>query len=403
MGERRLGIAVGLEPVRRAAVARHDQRGLGLTELSREQITEQRVAAVRLAVPVERGEEQVAALERSEDAARIVLLQHGVANRRGQALEHRRPPEERPQLVRQRGEKLGAEVLRQEPVVAARQGVVEPAGTFAGRERAQADARRPALTPIEQLSGLVVREIRVEAAQERLALPPVQRQVGTTHLEQPSLRAKARDRQRRSEASHECQCRSCRHALGQRREHLRRVAGAKQLRLVDHEHEVAERAQPGREPLQLVRPILGPASRRDGRRVARADAVERLREPGEEDGRVVVGLVDGEPGAGPAFALGPLRRERRLAVSGRGDEQDEGRRRRPQPIHERGPRHRPGRRGRHANLCFDNVRRLGSRSAGARARHAREYGRSVAPVPERAHHSFRVGRHPVPGVRSTAA
>ena len=56
-------------------------------------------------------------------------------------------------------------------------------------------------------------------------------------------------------------------------------------------------------------------------------------------------------------------------------------------------RHRPGRRGRHANLCFDDVRRLGSRSAGARARHAREYGRSVDPRTRAGAPLFPVGWH----------
>ena len=393
VAERRLRVAVGLEPVRRAAVERHDQRRLGLTELARQQIAQQRMAAVRLAVPVEGGEQQVSALERREDAARVLLLQDGVADRGGQTLEHRCSPEKGPQLVRQRGEELGAEVLRQEPIVASRQGLVAPAGVLAGREHAETDTRRPALAAPDQLGGLVARETRAQAAQQRLALPPAQRQVGRAQLEQASIRAKPSDRQRRGEASHQSQRRSGRDVLGQRRQHLRRVARPDQLRVVEHDHEVLERAQPGREPLQLGRPLLREASGRDTGPVVGRDALERLAEPGEEDGRVVVGLVDGEPCAGPSLALDPLRRERRLAVSRGGDERDEGRRCRPQAVHERGPRHRPGRRGGHANLCFDDVRRLGSRSAGARARHARKYGRFVAPVPERAHHSFRVGRH----------
>ena len=58
-----------------------------------------------------------------------------------------------------------------------------------------------------------------------------------------------------------------------------------------------------------------------------------------------------------------------LPVAGRCRQGHERHRCRTQPVHERRPRHRPGRRGGHANLCFDDVGRLASRSPGARARH----------------------------------
>ena len=261
VGERRLGVAVGLEPVRRAAVERRDERGLGLAQLSCKQITQQRVTAVCLAVPVERGDEQVPALERRQDAARVLLLQHGVADRGGQALEHRRPPEERPQLVRQRGEKLGAGST---PPGTGRR---RPAGH--GRVRRCSPAastlrRIPAAQPSHRSTSSAAsssRETRVEAVQERLALAAAQRQVGGTQLEQAPVRAKTRDRQatgpgvppasasippgRARPASRAPSSPCASEATAPRRPRARSP----------------ERAQPGREPPQLGRPILRPASR----------------------------------------------------------------------------------------------------------------------------------------------
>ena len=158
-------------------------------------------------------------------------------------------------------------------------------------ERAEAKARRPPLAPGEELGGLVLREPRLERAQERLALARAQRQVTGVQLEQLPVRAKARDRQRRREASHQCQRRSRRDVLGQRREDLRRVARVDRLSVVEHEHEVAERAQATGKPDELSRPVLRPG---DGDRplVVRAEAVERTGEPGEKEVGVVVGLVE---------------------------------------------------------------------------------------------------------------
>ena len=95
---------------------------------------------------------------------------------------------------------------------------------------------------------------------------------------------------------------------GQCREHLRRIARTKQMGVVDDEHEAFNRAQPGREPWELRCP---PGA------VERSDPVEGRSELGEQNGWVVVAVVDREPGERSAVPRGPLRGERRLSVSGR--------------------------------------------------------------------------------------
>ena len=88
--------------------------------------------------------------------------------------------------------------------------------------------------------------------------------------------------------------------------------------VVDHEHDVLARAQPGGEPRELVRPLL-PATG-GGLVGLPLQTVEGRGDLCEQARRVVVGLVDRQPGDRPAFALGPLCGERRLPVPGRGSQ-----------------------------------------------------------------------------------
>ena len=59
----------------------------------------------------------------------------------------------------------------------------------------------------------------------------------------------------------------------------------------------------------------------------RGGPAEREGDVREEDGRIVVALVDRQPGEGPRVALRPLREERRLPVSGRRHDRDDRQRR----------------------------------------------------------------------------
>ena len=61
--KRRLGVAVLLEPVRRAAMQLDDELGLALRQLASEQIPKEGVTAVRLAVPVEGSDQEVRAVQ----------------------------------------------------------------------------------------------------------------------------------------------------------------------------------------------------------------------------------------------------------------------------------------------------------------------------------------------------
>ena len=75
----------------------------------------------------------------------------------------------------------------------------------------------------------------------------------------------------------------------------------------------------------------------------RLHRIERLRDIGEQDLRIVVGFVDRHPGEGLAVALGPLGQDGRLPVAGRRDHRGDRTTVTPlEPLDKRRTTHRPG-------------------------------------------------------------
>ena len=75
----------------------------------------------------------------------------------------------------------------------------------------------------------------------------------------------------------------------------------------------------------------------------RLHRIERLRDIGEQDLRIVVGFVDRHPGEGLAVALGPLGQHGRLPVAGRRDHRGDRTAATPlEPLDQRRTTHRPG-------------------------------------------------------------
>ena len=135
--ERHLGLAVRFAPrARRGGGCRRRAR-LAPTQLGAQQIAEQVVVPVPLAVAVERHEEQVRALERVEHrSADRCDAEHGVAERPAHPVEHRRPSEERDVGCREVRQELGTEVVGEQPVVAGERRAA--AGVGAARRSASA-------------------------------------------------------------------------------------------------------------------------------------------------------------------------------------------------------------------------------------------------------------------------
>ncbi len=355
MAKRRLRIPVLLEPIGGSPVELGGELGLVLRQLPPEQVPEQRVVAVCLAVAIEWADEQMQPLEPGEHPPGALAPQHGIAHRSGQLLEHRCAPEERQEVGLQRLEELGAKVLGQEAIVATRDWGTGTGGfQLLPGEYAQPEPGGPALAPCEELRSVLVRKLRIQLAQERLGFAGGQRQLVDRHLEQSSAGPQAGNRQAGWPARRDRERRARGNVLREGGDRLSRAARVEQVGVVQDEHERPGRRQPGRERRQV----------HSARRL-RVEPIEGRGELCEQDGGVVVAFAEREPRERPAIALGPLRQERRFSVAGGSHEGDDGGRCRAEAVDERGSRHRPRRRGRQANLGVDDVRRLGPRAAGA--------------------------------------
>ena len=90
----------------------------------------------------------------------------------------------------------------------------------------------------------------------------------------------------------------------------------------------------------------------------RLDAVDRRGNVLEQDDRVVIALVDRDPGERSGIARRPLGEKRRLAVAGRRrDEHERERARGPQPVDERRPRNASRRPWGRLQLRLDDIER----------------------------------------------
>ena len=140
------------------------------------------------------------------------------------------------------------------------------------------------------------------------------------------------------------------------------------VRAVEHEHERrAARGDRRAEALQCLGrrgPALG-GQRLERRLRQRLDPVERGRDEAQERDRVVVALVDRDPGERPHVARRPLREQRRLAVAGRRHHQHERERaRRAQAVDQRRPRDRARQERGNAGLRVGDLERQRWRARG---------------------------------------
>jgi hypothetical protein len=99
--ERRFRPIVLFEPFGSSSVQYRSKLRLLVGELAQQEVAEQVVIAVPLAMPIERNQKQVQLLERRQRRCGISALEDGVAERTAQFLQHGRAPEKLEQLGRQ--------------------------------------------------------------------------------------------------------------------------------------------------------------------------------------------------------------------------------------------------------------------------------------------------------------
>ena len=116
--DRRVGHLVRLAPLGGADMKRTDDLWLTTLQLGAQQVAEEMVVSVPLAVPIECDEQQVRVRERLQHRARAGGVEHRVAQRPAQAIEDGRSRQEPDLGVREAREQLGPQVVRHQPVVA---------------------------------------------------------------------------------------------------------------------------------------------------------------------------------------------------------------------------------------------------------------------------------------------
>ena len=317
------------EPLVRALVELGDEPGLALRELGAEQIGEELVVAVPLAAVVERNEEEVRALELRQARRRATPPGHRVAERSRERVEDRGLEQEVPLARVQRAENDLGQVV-DDVAVRAVEGGYEPVriGALTQGERREVDPGGPALgAPVQDLEALGAEPECQLLVQEDRLLVLRETEVERAQLEQARVGAELRDRDRRIGAARDDELDVPRlrlHEVGERG-----VAGrvVDRVVVVEDEDELARKRLelPDDDRDQRVVHVNVAGLERDLRGVSeiRADAADRLDDPGPERDRVAVGGIGGEPGERALVELAPLGEQGRLPEPRRRSEEDE--------------------------------------------------------------------------------
>jgi hypothetical protein len=146
---------------------RHQPRFL-LGQLEAEELPEEVMVSVPLPVVVEGDQEQVGLLQLGQQLAGVLGLQHGVAQRRRQALQDRGPDHEGAQRLGLAGQHLAAEVV-DDVAVAGPEGGDERLQVRAApqRQAGQDQPGRPALGPLPQPLHRLWREVQSHGVPEQ--------------------------------------------------------------------------------------------------------------------------------------------------------------------------------------------------------------------------------------------
>src|SRR5262245_24629738 len=145
------------------------ETGLAMLQLHAQELSEEMVEPVPLAVVVERDEEEVRARELTEPRGAALLLEHRVAERAAQASEDRRANHEVLHVGIVRLEHLGDQEVHDVSARAA-EGAHEPgavADTAEGEPR-EVETGRPALGSLDEAVDVLVPEPKLEAPVQEL-------------------------------------------------------------------------------------------------------------------------------------------------------------------------------------------------------------------------------------------
>ena len=317
----------GGEPGERIPVELAAPLGGPPLELGAQQLGEQVVIAVPLAMIVERRQEQVGVLEADQQVGGVAAAGGGVAERAGHPLEDRRLDQE----VAHRGLQ-GIERNLGEVVADVARGSAEAGdGAFAiglvpQREVRQIEPGGPSLGVLVKRGGGLGRQPQPErVVQEARALVRREREVGLAQLEQFAAGPQRAERERRVDAA------------GDDDLNVGRLAGQEQLDgpvarpagdrvvVVEDQHDVAlVRCQLVEQPRddRIDEVLLTEEARRGGERHRWFDRLQGGNDVVPEEHGIVVGVVERNPCQRQLGRPPPLTQQRRLPEPGRRHHQD---------------------------------------------------------------------------------
>jgi hypothetical protein len=322
---------IGAEPVRRVPLAGAAMPSSNRARLLRQGVRSQHVGKeVVVAVPdplvVQPHHEQVAAFQRVEQPGAILPAGDGVAQRPTQAIEHGGLQQERPHRFRLPRQHLLDEVVHDVAIVAG-EGLDEAGNVIAPahREGGQLEPGDPAFRPLLQGFDIFRREIEVHRlAQERRRFRCGEAQIGDAQLGHLAAGAQAGEGELRILAGGDDQVQLRRQVIEQEGHRLVDRPRIDRVVVIQHENEAirqgGELVEEGRQDrfdrrLRRLQHSCNPGTGICGNRL------DRRHEVGEEPRRVVVSLVQRQPGAGVSACGDPFAHQGCLAKSGRrGDE-----------------------------------------------------------------------------------
>ena len=315
-----------LAPGRGSGVQLRDEVGLASLQLTAQQLAEQPVVAVVARATVEREDEEAPTLKLLQPVRGPCGLEHGVTQRPGQAVEERRADQERGLIRGQLVEDLGPEVLAEELAVADRDRAVAVGAAHLRREGRQIEAGRPSLGLLAQLGHVELGRFDAGPRQEVVGLADIEREVGHADLQESALDAHAGEREPGVGPRRDDQTSTLGQPGGERADEVEALRVRDAVKVVDDQGDgIRRRLERGQQRRDQGRRGTVRAERREDAGGERSEPVEGDGDGGAEDDGVVIAIVAGEPGDPTGFVVDPLRQEGRLAVPGRGDDDDDGR------------------------------------------------------------------------------
>ena len=206
-------------------------------ELRAQRRSHHRMAAVLAVLAVGGNQHELAARRLCEHRVRVPAPEHRVAERRGEALEHRGLGEEGAQRGGAAGEDLLAHVLRQRVIATVETRCGECRTLLRGdRGGGERERGRPALGAAHELLDRAVAGARSARAKQRRGLAGAHREIARPQLDERLRGAQPGERECRRAAGGEREDRAGGHADRERLHHSQRLVAAQYVNVVEHQH-----------------------------------------------------------------------------------------------------------------------------------------------------------------------